>query len=52
MTINEKISLLKEEIETVKEYLYSDICSQCGEAAQKLGKLYQELNDLLIGIER
>lgn len=46
-----KILELKTEIDLAKEYLYSDTCKQCGEAALKLENLYKKLDILLKEIE-
>lgn len=51
MNSNNKILALKEEIDSLKEYLYSDVCKQCGEAVIKLENIYKELDTLMKEIE-
>ena len=42
----EEIQQLKEQISDLKEYLYSDLCKACGDAALSLDKISQRLNQL------
>ena len=42
----EEIASLKEKIHDLKEYLYSDLCKSCGEAALELDKISQQLIEL------
>jgi len=42
----QEISELKEKLHELKEYLYSDLCRACGEAALSLEKISQRLNEL------
>jgi hypothetical protein len=41
-----EIEELKEKIHELKEYLYSDLCKACGDAALALDKISQRLNQL------
>jgi DNA mismatch repair ATPase MutS len=40
------INELKEKIHELKEYLYSDMCKSCGDAAIELDKISQRLSEL------
>jgi hypothetical protein len=42
----EEIQALKEKIHELQEYLYSDLCKACGEAALSLDKINQRLIQL------
>jgi len=42
----EEIHQLKNQIHDLKEYLYSDLCKACGEAALSLEKISQRLTEL------
>jgi hypothetical protein len=42
----EEIQQLKDQIHDLKEYLYSDLCKACGDAALALDKISQRLNHL------
>ena len=42
----QEILELKEKLHELKEYLYSDLCRACGEAALSLEKISQRLNEL------
>lgn len=44
--INQEIELLKEQVSDLREYLYSDLCKACGEAALSLEKINQRLIEL------
>lgn len=47
MNISKKeIQDLKDQISDLKEYLYSDLCKACGDAALSLEKISQKLNKL------
>jgi hypothetical protein len=41
--INQEIELLKEQVSDLKEYLYSDLCKACGDAALALDKINERL---------
>jgi hypothetical protein len=41
-----EIQQLKDQIYDLKEYLYSDLCKACGDAALSLDKINQRLNEL------
>jgi hypothetical protein len=41
-----EIEELKDQIHDLKEYLYSDLCKACGEAALALDKINERLNKL------
>jgi len=41
-----EISELKEKVHELQEYLYSDLCKACGDAALALDKLNQRLIEL------
>lgn len=41
-----EIEELKEKIHELKEYLYSDLCKACGDAALALEKINERLNQL------
>lgn len=41
-----EIQEIKEQIHDLREYLYSDLCKSCGEAALELEKISQRLNEL------
>lgn len=41
-----EIEHLKEQIHELKEYLYSDLCKACGDAALALEKINERLNQL------
>lgn len=43
---NPEIQELKDQIHDLKEYLYSDLCRACGEAAFLLEKINQRLIEL------
>lgn len=43
---SKEIEDLKEQIHELKEYLYSDLCKACGEAALSLDKITQRLTEL------
>ena len=45
--ISYQITILKETIFDLREYLYSDICRQCGEVAIRLEKCILDLEELL-----
>jgi hypothetical protein len=42
----QEIQELKEQIHDLKEYLYSDLCKACGDAALALDKISERLNQL------
>jgi hypothetical protein len=42
----QEISELKEKLHELKEYLYSDLCKACGDAALALDKISERLNEL------
>jgi len=42
----QEIQQLKDQIHDLKEYLYSDLCKACGDAALSLEKISQKLNEL------
>ena len=42
----EEIQELKEQKHDLKEYLYSDLCKACGDAALSLDKINQRLIEL------
>jgi len=42
----QEIEELKEKVFELKEYLYSDLCKACGEAALSIDKIYQRLIEL------
>jgi hypothetical protein len=42
----QEIEEIKEQIHDLKEYLYSDICKACGEAALTLERISQRLDQL------
>ena len=42
----EEIQQLKDQIHDLREYLYSDLCKACGDAALALDKINQRLNQL------
>ena len=42
----QEILELKEKLHELKEYLYSDLCKACGEAALSLEKISERLNEL------
>ena len=42
----EEIQDLKDQIHDLKEYLYSDLCKACGDAALALDKINQRLIEL------
>jgi hypothetical protein len=42
----QEIEELKEQIHDLKEYLYSDLCKACGDAALALDKINQRLMEL------
>jgi hypothetical protein len=44
--LQQEISELKEKIHELREYLYSDLCKACGEAALSLEKISQRLTEL------
>jgi hypothetical protein len=41
-----EIQQLKDQIHDLKEYLYSDLCKACGDAALSLDKINQRLVEL------
>jgi len=41
-----EIQEIKEQIHDLREYLYSDLCKSCGEAALELEKIIQKLDQL------
>ena len=41
-----EIQELKDQVYNLKEYLYSDLCKACGDAAITLEKISQRLNEL------
>lgn len=41
------ISKIQEEIDLIREYLYSDCCKSCGEAALRLEKCIKELSEII-----
>jgi hypothetical protein len=41
-----EIREIKEQIHDLKEYLYSDLCKSCGEAALELEKIIKKLDQL------
>lgn len=43
----QKILDLKERIHDLTEYLQSDICRECGDAALQIDKYIQELSELI-----
>ena len=43
---NQEIQDLKDQVHDLKEYLYSDLCKACGDAALALDKINQRLMDL------
>lgn len=43
----QQILELQEKIHEIKEYLYSDICRNCGESAIKLEQYLKELANLI-----
>lgn len=43
---SKEIADLKEQVHELKEYLYSDLCKACGEAALTLEKISQRLTEL------
>jgi hypothetical protein len=45
--INSQIQSLKEKIYNLREYLHSDICRQCGDAAIKLEEYLLDLEEFL-----
>jgi DNA mismatch repair ATPase MutS len=42
----QEIKNLQEQIHDLKEYLYSDLCKSCGDAAIELDKISQILSEL------
>jgi hypothetical protein len=42
----QEIEKLKEKVFELKEYLYSDLCRACGEAALAIDKIHQKLIEL------
>lgn len=42
----EEIQHLKDQIHDLREYLYSDLCKACGDAALALDKINQKLIEL------
>jgi hypothetical protein len=42
----QEILELKEKIEELREYLYSDLCKACGDAALAIEKIHQRLIEL------
>jgi hypothetical protein len=46
MSNQNEINELKNQIHDLKEYLYSDLCKACGEAALSLEKISERLNEL------
>ena len=42
-----KIAYIKEKIHDLTEYLQSDICRSCGDAALQIEKYVKELSDLV-----
>jgi hypothetical protein len=44
--LNQEIQQLKDQLHDLKEYLYSDLCKACGDAALALDKISQRLNQL------
>jgi hypothetical protein len=44
--LNQEIQQLKDQLHDLKEYLYSDLCKSCGDAALALDKINQRLIEL------